>query len=139
MEIEKRKIKWLNLRLTEDEFKTFKKHQQKSIFRKMSDYGRALLLNKPVTIYYRDKSADNAIEELAILRRELNAIGRNINQVTKQINTANGKPVPGSWIELIRMINKRLEPKMDEIQERMNKFSDLWSQKLNMDKASSGH
>ncbi|MDN5286621.1 MAG: hypothetical protein JWR38_2895 [Mucilaginibacter sp.] len=127
--------KWLNLRLNDEEFELFKRQHKKSVFRKMSDYGRAVLLGKPVTILYRDKSMDEVLEELILLRRELNAIGNNLNQVVKQINSAHGFPDARLWMNLLTVINGKLEPSIRQIKEQMNKYADLWSQKLRAGKA----
>lgn len=132
---EENRNKWLNLRLSNDEFELFKKLHKKSMFRKMSDYGRAVLLGKPVSVFYRDKSMDEVLEELALLRRELNAIGNNLNQAVKNINSAHGFPDQRLWMTLLTIINGKLEPSITEIKVRMNKYADLWSQKLKAEKA----
>jgi hypothetical protein len=129
------RIKWLNLRLNNEEFELFKKQYKKSMFRKMSDYGRAVLLGKPVTVFYRDKSMDDILEELILLRRELNAVGNNLNQAVKQINSTHGFPDAKLWMNLLLVINEKLEPSIGQIKGQMNKYADLWSQKLKAEQA----
>ena len=49
------------------------KTDKKSTFQNLSEYGRAMILGKPVTVIHRDKSMDEVLEELILLRRELAA------------------------------------------------------------------
>lgn len=57
--------------------------------KKLSEYIRYVLLEKPVTVYTRDQSADDLMAELVRLRNELSAIGSNFNQLVKRLHTAN--------------------------------------------------
>ena len=132
---EANRTRWLNIRLKPDEFEALNSRFKRSIFRKMSDYGRAVILGKPVTIFYRDQSMDEILEELILLRRELNAVGNNLNQAMKHINSAHGFPDARLWMNLVTVINGKLEPSMRQIKEQMNKYADLWSQKLKAEKA----
>ena len=56
--------------------------------KKLSEYIRFVLLDKPVTVYTRNKSLDELMEELVFLRNELSAIGSNFNQLVKRLHTA---------------------------------------------------
>ncbi|MGF7083071.1 plasmid mobilization protein [Mucilaginibacter sp. UYCu711] len=87
--------RWLKIRLRPTEEESLNKRYKKSTFQNLSEYGRAMILGEPVTIVHRDKSMDEMLEELALLRRELNHIGNNLNQAVKNINSAHGFP---DWI-----------------------------------------
>jgi hypothetical protein len=127
--------RWLKIRLRPTEEESLNKRYKKSTFQNLSEYGRAMILGEPVTIIHRDKSMDEVLEELAVLRRELNHIGNNLNQAVKNINSAHGFPDTRLWMNLMTIINSKLEPSIAEIKERMNKYADLWSQKLRAGKA----
>ncbi|WPU94830.1 hypothetical protein SNE25_04750 [Mucilaginibacter sabulilitoris] len=122
--------KWIKVRLKPSEEEAFSKDFKKSTFQNLSEYGRAMILGKPVTIVYRDKSMDEVLEELIQLRRELNFIGNNLNQAVKNINSAHGHPDTRLWMNLLTVINGKLEPSITEIKEHISRYSDLWSQKL---------
>ena len=126
--------KWLKVRLKPAEEALLHKRFHKSTFQNLSEYARAMILGKPVTIIHRDKSMDELLEELALLRRELNFIGNNLNQAVKDINSAHGVPDVSLWMNLLTIIRGKLEPSITEIKARMNKYSDLWSQKLRAEK-----
>jgi len=134
-EQEENRNRWLNIRLKPDEYKGLEKRFNKTTFQTMSEYHRALLLGDPVTVIHRDKSMDEVLEELVLLRRELNFVGNNLNQAVKNINSAHGFPDTRLWMNLLTIINGKLEPSISEIKEHMNKYSDLWSQKLKAGKA----
>ncbi len=127
--------KWIKVRLKPSEEESLNKVFKKTTFQNLSEFGRAMMLGKPVTVIHRDKSMDDVLEELVLLRRELNFIGNNLNQAVKNINSAHGFPDTRLWLNLLSVINGRLEPSINEIKDRMNKYSDLWSQKLKVEKA----
>ena len=52
----------------------------------MSSLIREILENKKLLIRYRDHSFDDCMEELVLIHQEINRIGVNINQVTKEFN-----------------------------------------------------
>jgi hypothetical protein len=134
-EQEENRNRWLNIRLKPDEYKVLEKRFNKTTFQTMSEYHRALLLGDPVTVVYRVKSMDEVLEELVLLRRELNYVGNNLNQAVRNINGAHGFPDTRLWMNLLTVINGKLEPSITLIKEQMNKYADLWSQKLKAGKA----
>jgi hypothetical protein len=78
---------------------------------------------------------DEVLEELILLRRELNAVGTNLNQVVKHINTTHALTDNRLWMTLLTIINGKLEPSINTIKDRMNKYWELWSQKSKAEKA----
>ena len=129
-EDDENRSKWLKIRLKPSEEKRLNKRYKKSTFQNLSEYGRAMILGEPVTVIHRDKSMDEVLEELALLRRELNSVGNNLNQAVRNINSAHGLPDSRLWMNLLTIINGKLEPSITQIKERMTKYADLWSQKL---------
>lgn len=121
--------RWLNTRLSEDEYQTVKTRFQKSTFLKMSEYNRSLLLGKPVKINYRNLSMDQLMEELILLRQELNFVGHNFNQAVKKLNSFAEMPDANYWKNAIDISRNQLEPCIKKIKDRINTYADLWSQK----------
>lgn len=134
-EQEENRVRWLNIRLKMAEYKSLEKKFSNTSFQTMSEYHRALLLGDPVTVIHRDRSMDDVLEELALLRRELNFVGHNLNQAVRNINSAHGVTDPRLWMDLLTVIKGKLEPSIAEINEGMNKYADLWSRKLKAEKA----
>ena len=117
------------------EYQSLEKRFKKTLFRKLSEYTRNVLLEKNITVTYRDKSMDDVLEEMILLRQELNAIGNNLNQAMRNINSAHGNPDTRLWMELLSVINSKLEPSIQQIKDRMHQYAELWSQKLKAGKA----
>ncbi|WP_431199649.1 plasmid mobilization protein [Mucilaginibacter sp. P19] len=134
-EAEENRSKWIKIRLKPTEQELLEKRYKKTTFHCLSEYARTLLLGKPVTIVTRDKSMDEVLEELMVLRRELNAVGNNLNQAVRNINSAHGDADDRLWEVLLQLINGNLNPKIAEIKNRIANYSQLWSQKLKAEKA----
>jgi hypothetical protein len=129
--------KTLLTRLKPTEYQLIYNAFKKTRFNKLSEYARSILLGKPVVMNYRDKSMDDMLEELALLRKELNAIGNNLNQAVRQINSAHGNADNRLWSNLLSIIGNKVDPSIGQIKERMQSFSELWSQKLKPEEVSS--
>jgi hypothetical protein len=123
------------IRFKQAEFELLEKRFKKTLFRKLSEYTRNVLLEKQITVTYRDQAMDDVLEELILLRRELNAIGNNMNQAVRNINSAHGNADTRLWMNLLSVINSKLEPAIFQIKDNMNKYAEIWSQKLKAGKA----
>jgi hypothetical protein len=132
---EENRSRRLIVRFKPAEFELIEKRFKKTLFRKLSEYSRNVLLEKSITVSYRDKAMDDVLEELILLRRELNAIGNNLNQAVYQINAAHGNADGRLWASLLATITGKVEPAINQIKERMNQYAELWSQKLRAAKA----
>lgn len=126
--------KWLHIRLTPDEFTAINNDYLKTRCRKRCEYIRKLLMAKPVVYTYRDKSMDEVLEELVILRKELNLIGNNFNQVVRKLNSVSGMPDAQMWEATLTVLRDELQPEIGKIKERLNQYSEIWSQKLSAGK-----
>jgi ribosome maturation protein Sdo1 len=118
----------ITLRLTPQEYAKIEQRYKNSTCRKLSDYIRKHLFNKPIATHYRNQSIDDSIEEIVLLRNELSAVGNNVNQVVKKMHTLQQIPEFREWItryELERMI---LSNKINDIQNHIYKISDKWLQ-----------
>ena len=63
------RTRWKNLRFQPDEYQLLEGRFKKTPFRKLSEYMRSVLLEKPVTVFYRDKAMDDVLEEMILLRK----------------------------------------------------------------------
>jgi len=118
----------LQVRLTPKELKAIRDKFSKSTSRKLSDYVRKVLLDKPVTIYTRNQSLDDFMKEMTLLRNELNAIGSNYNQVVKRLHSLRHFEELKSWLILNESSKQILLKKVDEIKSKINQINDQWLQ-----------
>ena len=128
------RTKWLNTRLTPDEYKSITESFKKTRFRKMSEYSRNVLLGKNITVTHRDKSMDEVLEELILLRKEINFVGNNFNQAVRKLNSVNGMPDAHIWQAMLSVLRDELEPSISQIKVKVNQYSEIWLQKLSAEK-----
>jgi hypothetical protein len=119
----------LTLRLNENERQKLLSFCSKAQCNSISEYARAVLLKQPVTIKYRNQSADDFLEEMILLKKELNAIGNNFNQAVHKLHTLDFIPEFRTWVTLNEATRKLFMKKTDEILEKMNQIHQLWLQK----------
>ena len=122
------RTKWLHLRLKPDEFDKIHKQFSKTTCRKISEYSRKILLDKPITTTYRNQSIDDLMTEAIKLRNELNNIGNNFNQAVKKLHTLQQIPEFRNWIIAFELDKKILFNKVDEIKNNIQKIAEKWLQ-----------
>jgi len=94
----------------------------------LSQYIRSVLLDKPVVVKYRNESLDAFMEEIILLKQELNAVGNNFNQAVKKLHGLNHIPEFRNWLVMNESIKQQILEKTDLIQQRINQISDKWLQ-----------
>jgi hypothetical protein len=120
---------WLTIRLNEDEQKKLEKFFSQTTSNSLSEYARDVLLKEPVNIFYRNQTADEFLAEMILLKNELNAIGKNFNQVVHKLHTLDHVPEIKAWAILNETSKKNFLNKVEEIKEKMNQIYEQWSQK----------
>jgi hypothetical protein len=88
----------IGLRLTGDEYGVLEERWQKSTVKKLSEFVRRVLFGKTVTVKTRNASLDDFMAELVLLKKELNAIGVNVNQATHRLHTLDHLPQMQRWL-----------------------------------------
>jgi len=118
----------IGLRLTPAEYAKIERKWKASTCRKLSDYVRHNIFEKPVTSYYRNQSLDEFMAEMVQLRNELNHIGNNFNQAVKRLHTLNQITEFKSWLIAYEVEKKTLFNKVDEIKKHVQKIAESWLQ-----------
>lgn len=120
--------KWLHIRLTLSEYKKITTGFSRSTKRKLSEYTRSILLDKPITVYTRNQSFDDFVAEMILLRYELKAIGNNFNQSVKKLHTASTDAEIKTWALLNENSKQNFFKKVYEINFKISQIADKWSQ-----------
>lgn len=120
---------FVKMRLNDAEYKTLLKLQQQSTDRHLSNYLRKVTLQKPVTIKYRNASADDFLRDMLALKKELNAIGNNFNQAVHKLHILDKIPEFRTWILSTQILQQSLVNKTEEIRLRIAKLYEQWLQK----------
>ena len=103
--------------------------QKKTTEKDISSYLRKIALQKPVTVKYRNQSADDFLKEMLPLKKELNAIGNNFNQAVHKLHILDKIPEFRLWITQYDSLQKSLIAKVEEIKLKVNQLYEQWLQK----------
>lgn len=118
----------IGLRLTPKEYEQVDKKWKASTCRKLSDYVRRSIFEKPIVTTYRNQSFDDFMAEAIKLRNELNGIGNNFNQAVKKLHTLHQIPEFRDWLIRYELEKKILLNKVDEIKNHIQKIGEKWLQ-----------
>jgi len=118
----------VTLRMNANEFETLEKCRKKTTEKTNSAYLRKLALNQPVTIRTRNASVDDLRNELVQLRRELNSIGNNLNQVVHKLHTLKMIPEFRSWCQQYDTTRQQISIQTEKIFLTLQKATDQWWQ-----------
>ena len=119
---------WISLRVKPEEYAQIQRHFASSTCRKLSDYARKVLMNKPVVIRYRNQSADEFLSGMIQLKKELNSIGNNFNQAVKVLHTLRQIEEFKRWLLTYESDRQNLLEKVDEIKYKVQKIYEKWPQ-----------
>lgn len=123
------RTKWLTVRLTETEENKLNKLFKRTTSSTLSEYAREVLLKNPVTVLYRNQSADDFLSEMILLKKELNAIGKNFNQAVHKLHTLDRIADIKAWAIVNENSKKIFMNKLTEIEDKMNEIYTQWLQK----------
>ena len=118
----------MGLRLTPKEYEQIEKKWKASTCRKLSDYIRRCIFEKPIVTTHRNQSIDDLMTEAIHLRKELNNIGNNFNQAVKKLHTLHQIQEFRTWILTYESEKKMLFNQIDEIKNNIQKIAEKWLQ-----------
>ena len=119
----------LKVRVSEREKMRLKTLQKQTTERSLSNYVRKVVLQKPVIVLYRNKSADDFLKDMLALKKELAGIGDNFNQAVHKLHLLEKIPEFRLWIQQNDGLQKSLVGKVEEILSRVTQLYEQWSQK----------
>ncbi len=85
---EKKNLRYeIKTRVNDQKFRELSELLDKTRCHTMSELVRNILYNRPVKVFAIDETFHQQMEELSAIRKELKAIGININQITRYFNS----------------------------------------------------
>ena len=114
--------------MTAEEYDTVNTRFLRSTCQSMSEYCRSILLGEVTTFRYRNQSLDAIFEELVSLRKELNAIGNNLNQAVHKLNAIE-YPDGSLCQRLETILGDEVRPTLAKIEARIARYSEVWLQR----------
>ena len=118
--------KMVVVRMNNTEFEKVENLRKKTTERYLSSYVRKLSLEKPVTVKYRNQSADEFLKEMLGLKKELNGIGNNFNQAVHKLHLLDKIPEFRVWVNHYDGLQKSLVSKVEEIKSKVNQLYEQW-------------
>ncbi|MEO6731361.1 MAG: plasmid mobilization relaxosome protein MobC [Ferruginibacter sp.] len=120
---------FVKTRMNDAELNQLTKLQQKTTEKDISSYLRKVSLQKPVTVKYRNQSADDFLKQMLELKKELNGIGNNFNQAVHKLHILDKIPEFRFWIQHYDGLQKSLVSKVEEIKLKVSQLYEQWLQK----------
>ncbi|NJO24786.1 MAG: hypothetical protein HC867_01855 [Bacteroidia bacterium] len=118
--------KMVVVRMNETEFSQLEKWQQKTTEKDTSSYLRKVALQKPVSVKYRNASADDFLLDMLALKKELNAIGNNFNQAVHKLHLLDKIPEFRVWINQYDGLHQSFISKTEQINFKVNELYEQW-------------
>jgi hypothetical protein len=118
----------INFRLTGDEYDQLVLGWKKTTLKKLSAYIRKVLFGRVLTVRTRNVSLDDFMAELILLKKELNAIGVNINQATHRLHTLDHLPQMQRWLVDWERDKGMLFGQIILIKDQLAKVEEQWLQ-----------
>ena len=119
---------WISFRVKPEEYDRIHELLSKTTHRKLSEYARKVLLNKPVVVKYRNESAAEVLSAMIKFKNELNPIGNNFNQAVKKLHTLNQVSEFKIWLIMYEPDIKIGLQKIEEIKVKLNQIYERWLQ-----------
>jgi hypothetical protein len=117
---------WISFRVKPEEYDKIHQHLSNTTHRKLSEYARKILLNKPVTVKYRNQTADEFLAAMISLKNELNSIGKNFNQAVKKLHTMDQVFEFRFWLIMHEPDIKITMQKIEEIKTKLIQIYEQW-------------
>jgi len=119
----------LIIRVTETLFNKLEKLRVDSSSLSIADVCRKILLNQNIKLYHQDISLNPVMEELAMIRKELKAIGVNINQITRSFNQDRAGTHRPIYAQQVADLYKKVDERVETLLAIISKLADQWLQK----------
>lgn len=118
--------KMVVVRMNEAEINQLTKFQNNTTEKDTSSYLRKVALQKPVTIKYRNQSADDFLTQMLELKKELNAIGNNFNQAVHKLHLLDKIPEFRLWVQQYDLLHQAFISKTEQINFKVNELYEQW-------------
>lgn len=119
----------LIIRVTESTFKRLEKMHRESHYASIAEVARRILSNQQIKLFYTDVSMNAPMEEMALIRKELKAIGININQITRSFNQDKAGTHREFYVLKVADLYKNVDEKVDRLLVIISGLAEKWLQR----------
>lgn len=116
----------IKMRVNKSEVDRIKMFHSQSTEKSLSNYIRKVTLQKPVLVKYRNQSADDFLTQMIELKKELNAVGNNLNQAVHKLHMLDSIPEFRLWVRYYKGLHEGVAAKVDQINSKVNQLYEQW-------------
>ncbi|NOW98746.1 mobilization protein [Mucilaginibacter sp. SG564] len=116
------------LRVTEKVFLKLEKLMKESGYQSIGEVARMILSDQPIKCFYVDVSMNAPMEQLALIRKELKAVGININQQTRYFHQSRTDAQKGFYALKTAGLYQQVGQKTEELLRIVNALAAKWLQ-----------
>lgn len=113
-------------RVTQSTWNKLEHLQQESGCQSVGEVARMILSNEQINCFYKDVSLNAPMEEMALIRKELKAIGININQQTKFFHMSKSEAQRAFFTVKTADLYKTVGNKVEELLTIINRLAEKW-------------
>lgn len=117
------------MRVTEKQFKKLEEIQRNSNCQSLGEVVRKILGKQRILYFHKDITMNGPMEELATIRKELRAIGININQLAKGFNTHKRDGHQALYMIKAAEQYQQVDKKVDQLLLIVAELTSKWLQK----------
>jgi hypothetical protein len=121
-------VKVITVRVSQRFFDSLEEKRKKTNCQNVSEMVRAILYKEKIHFYYTDATLNSTALELSGIRKELNQIGNNINQITKSFHTADSDSQKMFYALKVAEDYKKVEGKVDKLLIMVSEVAKKWLQ-----------
>ncbi|HNP94096.1 MAG TPA: plasmid mobilization relaxosome protein MobC [Cyclobacteriaceae bacterium] len=116
----------IQTKVTEEAYLRLDQLRAKSDCRTLGELARRILSKEKITLFHKDASLDGPMEELTSIRKELNSIGVNINQITHDFHVSQNDS--NKNYQALRAVEeyKKVGLRVDRLLEMVSQLSQKW-------------
>jgi hypothetical protein len=122
--MDQNRLRRLNLRLTQQEWDKIHRFAANSTCRTTSEYARKVLSQKPVRVFYRNKSFDDFEEQMVRLLPQLETVGAGFAEALKKVAPLEDTLEQRIALRLLLAYGSDLSKTIKEIKDHLIKLSD---------------
>lgn len=117
------------IRVTETVFNKLEKMRVESGSLSVAEVIRKILSNRKIKIFRQDNSMNAPMEEMALIRKELKAIGININQITRTFNQDKAETHRAFYVMKVADLYKNVDARVERLLVIISQLAEKWLQK----------
>jgi len=115
-------------RVTEKVYRRLEKIKAQSNCRSIGEVARKVLSREKILVLHRDASLSGPMEELAGIRKELKAIGVNVNQLTRSHHGSTRETQKAFYALKVAEEYRKVGPKVERLLSIVSQIADRWLQ-----------